>query len=309
MAKYVNNVVSENERFNTTNIVYQPSQRLRFYQEVRAALKNSDVVISMHLSLLVALLGTSVPIVQFIHGIELEHHPRLLTIFLLSKVEILFCSTHFVRKSVNNFMNGSVPVVQALYPSPLFCNDFEPYYNSQKVEILLVSRLTKSDRYKGVLDLIDVYTLANSEILPDLKIVGDGDDREFLESLVNENGLQDKIRFTGLLSNEELIDVFKSVAGFVLLSSKEGQGLVYVEALSYGLAVLALKNTVAEELIEHGKSGFLADKNDTEGIKDYLREMVNKKEMRVQARKRFEALRITEKFNQKLIQTLNRCAE
>jgi glycosyltransferase involved in cell wall biosynthesis len=309
VAEYVNKLVSENDEFSTTTIIYQPTQRLSFYREVRAALRNADVVVSMHLSLQIALLGTSVPSVQFIHGIELEHHPNQLTRFLLSKAEILFCSTNFVRDSVVQLMNGSVSVMQALYPSPLFCRDFEPNNNSQKNGILLVSRLTQSDRYKGVLDVIEIYASESSEDLPDLNIVGDGDDRDFLESRVNENSLQDKIRFTGLLSNEELKNAFKSAGGFVLLSTNEGQGLVYVEALSYGLPVLALKDTVAEELIEHGKSGFLADKNDRDCIKDYLREMVKKKEMRVQARKRFEALRITEKFNQKLIYTLNRCAE
>ena len=70
-----------------------------------------------------------------------------------------------------------------------------------------------------------------------LDIVGDGSQREELESLVKELGIDDRIKFYGFRDDT---DKFMSEASCLLFPSRsEGFGLVVAEALAVGLPVLA----------------------------------------------------------------------
>jgi glycosyltransferase involved in cell wall biosynthesis len=84
-------------------------------------------------------------------------------------------------------------------------------------------------------------------------IAGDGDYREHLEQLAN--GLP--IQFCGAVSDEKLARLYAISHAFVLPSTHEGQGLVFLEAMSAGLPIIGLKQTVLEELIQHGTHGLL----------------------------------------------------
>ncbi|MDH2908689.1 MAG: glycosyltransferase, partial [Candidatus Eremiobacteraeota bacterium] len=69
--------------------------------------------------------------------------------------------------------------------------------------------------------------------------VGEGPEREALETLVRERGLHDRVRFLGALPRESLPDYYASADAFLFPSLTETQGLVQVEALAAGLPVLA----------------------------------------------------------------------
>lgn len=309
VADYLISLIRENTEYSLTVITYDTTNKLEFFRKVRNALTQVDVVIAMHLSLQQALIRSNVPCIQFVHGIELYHHLRVTTKYLLSQADILFCSTNHVRNQLGNFTNKSQILHQSLYPSPLTSNQSEFELNKTGKGVLLVSRLSKSDRYKGIDEVLKIYHSESGESLPKLTIIGDGDDRPYLEEIVQKNAHSDKVTFTGLLSDEALRDEYKRAAGFILLSEREGQGLVFIEALSYGLPVIALKNTVAEELVTHGEDGFLADKHDSEKIKEYLVRVVRSEEMKKNAFRKFKSLRIAELFDEKVLKTVERCVD
>ncbi len=72
-----------------------------------------------------------------------------------------------------------------------------------------------------------------------LAFVGEGPEREALETLVRERELHDRVRFLGALPRESLPDYYASADAFLFPSLTETQGLVQVEALAAGLPVLA----------------------------------------------------------------------
>jgi L-malate glycosyltransferase len=75
-------------------------------------------------------------------------------------------------------------------------------------------------------------------------IVGDGPERIKLEALAIEQGVADNILFTGFLDNHnDVLAAMKSSKVFVLPSSREGFGLVAIEANAAGIPVV----TVNEE--------------------------------------------------------------
>ena len=73
-----------------------------------------------------------------------------------------------------------------------------------------------------------------------LVVVGDGPERRRLEALARELGVGDRVRFTGPVSEEELVAHYRAADLCVLPSlALEGFGLVVLEALACGTPVLA----------------------------------------------------------------------
>lgn len=125
---------------------------------------------------------------------------------------------------------------------------------------LIVGRLSAEERYKGHDELIAAWPDVRRRV-PDarLVIVGDGDDRARLESLAASAGLSGALRFAGRVSDEALAALYARAAFFVMPSTREGFGLVYLEAMQAGKPCIAVHGA-ADEIIEDGVQGFVVDR-------------------------------------------------
>ncbi|HET9393149.1 MAG TPA: glycosyltransferase [Candidatus Rubrimentiphilum sp.] len=110
--------------------------------------------------------------------------------------------------------------------------------------LLFVGRL---GREKNVEVLLDALTLTKTSAR--LVIAGDGPEREALETRANELNLGGRVRFLGEVGRDELPDLYASVDAFVFPSVTETQGLVLVEALAAGTAVIAADAPVVREVL------------------------------------------------------------
>jgi phosphatidylinositol alpha-1,6-mannosyltransferase len=96
--------------------------------------------------------------------------------------------------------------------------------------------------------------------------VGEGPLRRELEHLAEQLGLKDNVRFTGQLVREDLEKEYRASDVFVLPSSGEGFGIVYLEAWQHGLPVIAGNRGAATELISPYVNGLLVDPDSPEDI-------------------------------------------
>jgi 1,2-diacylglycerol 3-alpha-glucosyltransferase len=101
--------------------------------------------------------------------------------------------------------------------------------------VLCVSRLGKEKNLEVLLEAV----AAEGEPSLRLAIAGDGPDRERLEALASTLGIADRTRFLGAQPRERLPDLYASCDAFCMPSTTETQGLVLVEALAAGAAVIA----------------------------------------------------------------------
>jgi len=125
--------------------------------------------------------------------------------------------------------------------------------NPEMFTFLYVGRLVK---HKNVEGLIQQFNANFSDKNAVLKIVGDGEQMEYLFDKYNS----EKVLFFGKKFNNELLAEFKSASCFVCPSSFEPWGLVVNEALSAGLPVIATKEVGAcFDLIKGKKTGFIAN--------------------------------------------------
>lgn len=105
-------------------------------------------------------------------------------------------------------------------------------------DIIFAGRLLP---YKNVDKLIEAIPIV-AERFPGvtLAIIGDGPEKERLEYLAETLGLSDNVRFLGFVEENKLFSYMKSSKMLALPSSREGFGIVALEAQACGLPVLTV---------------------------------------------------------------------
>ncbi|MGZ7118328.1 MAG: glycosyltransferase, partial [Methanobacterium sp.] len=125
-------------------------------------------------------------------------------------------------------------------------------------------------------------------------IIGDGPERSKLEELAHELNLQDNIKFKGFLENDkDLISYMKSSKVFVLPSTREGFGIVVIEANACGLPVIVVNHEMnaARDLIENNINGFISEFSEIDLSKNIIKSIKEKNRMEkncVESSKRYE---------------------
>lgn len=146
----------------------------------------------------------------------------------------------------------------------VIANALDPYWPLPPLHVgtghlLAVARLDPSDAYKG----IDV-TLAALARLPDpprLVVVGEGADRARLQALART-----PVTFTGAVDDATLQALYADASAFVLPSTGEGFGLVYLEAMAHGLPVIGARAGGTPEVVVDGETGVLVAPGDVDAL-------------------------------------------
>lgn len=103
---------------------------------------------------------------------------------------------------------------------------------------------------------------------------------EKLNSLIQEFGIENRVKFHGRLEGKELVRMYASADLFVSPGSGEGFGRVLIEAMYYGLPVIGARRGASQELIDNGMNGFLFSPGDHEDLKDKICLLYENKELR-----------------------------
>ena len=96
-----------------------------------------------------------------------------------------------------------------------------------------------------------------------LIVAGDGPQRDFLERYAMSLGIAPFVTFIGYLQRRDLVDLYKQ-ALFVFASKTETQGLVLVEAMMAGAAVVAVGIMGPRDIITSGETGILVGEDENE---------------------------------------------
>jgi glycosyltransferase involved in cell wall biosynthesis len=119
-------------------------------------------------------------------------------------------------------------------------------------------------------------------------------DRPYANGLirgVRAAGLQDNVRFLSSINDGELIAWLKRSHVLAVPSSYEGFGIVYLEALGFGVPVLASRAGGGVEIVSDGETGYLVSPGDAEGLAARLAELAQDRQrlciMSLAARQRY----------------------
>lgn len=228
------------------------------------------------LSLVARLVRPGLPILLFVHGDEVwnapEHRPmRFYEPWMLRAVtRIASVSRYTAGRMASSF---HAPASKFL----LFPNAVDPIEAraTQKFgppTLLTVTRIGPGDREKNVDKALRAFARLDAE-LPELvyEIVGDGSLRDELEALARELGISNRVRFLGRVDDATLCEAYERADVFILPSSKEGFGIVYLEAWQRGLPVICSREGASSEIVSDGIDGFAVDPNDIDALAERLR--------------------------------------
>lgn len=141
--------------------------------------------------------------------------------------------------------------------------------------LLSVSRLDRTEFYKRI-DLILEVMPAVLKHAPDafLVVVGEGSNRARLQRLAEQLRIDDKVKFTGRVSERDLPLYYRACDMFVLPSLKEGFGIVFLEAMQYGKPCIGARAAAVPEVIVDGETGLLAAPGDPRSLELAIRALV-----------------------------------
>ena len=192
-------------------------------------------------------------------------------------------------------------------------NAESPGHAARAPSMLIVGRLDSGQRHKGHDHLIE----ALEQVIPQipgarLVVAGAGSDRERLEQKARDLGLASHVDFKGWVDNEQLHQLYRDSALFVMPSDGDGFGLVFLEAMARGLPCVGLKGSAAEEILDRGRAGILVDRDDLPDMAARLAALLsdaNERELLGKAgakryREHFTHERFAERFGKTILEAM-----
>ncbi|NMS89688.1 glycosyltransferase [Clostridioides difficile] len=160
--------------------------------------------------------------------------------------------------------------------------------NREKLDLLYIGRLHNKEKRLDIL-FNALKLLDNSWTL---KIIGSGEDEDYLKLLAMYLEIYDNIEWCGWLDKPwESVNL---ATALILTSDVEGFGLVLVEALGRGIPVISSDCEGPKDIIKEGENGWIFKRGDYNGLYDIL-QSIQKKQIELPAS--MKCIESVEKFN------------
>lgn len=215
--------------------------------------------------------GYHLPIVTTLHGTDITlvgKHPVYKTAveFSINESDVVTSVSESLKQDtlkafditnhidvVPNFIDN-----EQYLPEKCVCCRANFALPNEKV-ILHTSNLRKVKRIE---DVIKTFNIIQKQIPSKLIIAGEGPEWELADQLIQDFGLQDKVKSLGMVS--DLNDVLKASDLFLLPSEQESFGLAALEAMAANVPVVSSNAGGIPEVNIDGVTGFVCPVGDVE---------------------------------------------
>jgi phosphatidylinositol alpha-1,6-mannosyltransferase len=161
---------------------------------------------------------------------------------------------------------------------------------------LIVARMWAEERGKGHDQLLEAWPEVRRRLSDaELWVVGGGDDATRLQAKARELGVGDSVRFLGRVSDAELADLYQRASLFAMPSRQEGFGVVYAEAMWWGLPCIGTTADASGQVIAAGETGELVPYGDIAALGRTLVDLLSD-ELRLERMRAAGRLRAREQF-------------
>ena len=175
-------------------------------------------------------------------------------------------------------INPGINIAEELNKKTL--DKVENLLKNKTQRLITVSRYDKRKNHEKV-----IMALRNlKQIYPNIVYIsiGNGNEKENIEKLVDELDLKEQVMFFNDISNELKNSLIAKSNIFVMPSithkkSVEGFGIAYVEAAQYGIPSIGGVDGGASDAIDHQRTGLICDGNDLDAIYSSINSMLENK--------------------------------
>jgi glycosyltransferase involved in cell wall biosynthesis len=133
--------------------------------------------------------------------------------------------------------------------------------------IVTIGRLVARKQTTQLVAAIAASGIANAHLL----VVGGGPDEEPVRRAAAEHGIADRVHLLGRLADAEKYRTLAAADLFASTSQHEGFGLVFLEAMAFGLPVICYDHGGQTDYLSTGKTGFVLRLNDTDAFVGAIR--------------------------------------
>jgi colanic acid/amylovoran biosynthesis glycosyltransferase len=234
---------------------------------------------SCTVAMLAAMLA-GLPFSFTIHGPYLFFEPYRWRLDLkIQEARFVICISHYCRSQAMFFS----PMAQWDKLKIVHCG-VDPHrypvitHRPNSKQILYIGRLSAAKGVPILLQALAKVVVTHPDAT--LTIVGDGPDRQTLETLARELEITSYLKFVGYQSQDAVCNYLQNSDVFILPSFAEGLPVVLMEALATGVPVIATAIAAVSELVENGLNGYVVPPGAVEPLAQRLDELLRNPELR-----------------------------
>ncbi|MGK0454950.1 MAG: N-acetyl-alpha-D-glucosaminyl L-malate synthase BshA [Paraglaciecola sp.] len=218
--------------------------------------------------------GIDIGVVTTLHGTDITlvgSHPTYKTAveFSINNSDVVTAVSNNLKETTNQLFNihKNIEVVYNFI-------DVEKYNKAKEEECKRVALAKPNERIlthisnfrpvKRVEDVIKIFYEVQKEIPSKLLMIGEGPERKKAELLAKQLGIKNKVFFLGNSTEIDKILCYSDV--FLLPSQTESFGLAALEAMAAKTAVISTNTGGLPEVNINGKTGYLSNLGDVEGM-------------------------------------------
>ena len=193
--------------------------------------------------------------------------------------EIVLAISQYTRDRFER-LHGKLPHIEVCW---LGTEDEEatPMPSSDRPSVVLsLSRIERSEGYKGHAELIDAWPRIVSEI-PNAKLVlaGGGSGLTALREMASHSTVAEQIETPGFIPQDQLDALWCRATVFAMPSRGEGFGLVYAEAMRRGIPVIASCHDAGAEVNVDAETGYNVDLRDADALPHRLIDLLSDRQL------------------------------
>ncbi len=226
-----------------------------------------------------------IPYIISLHGLDIRlalKKNKKLAIKILASAQHVIVNSQATANNIHQLVGPEkISVITPYLHTSLNTTHVEKDPTDTTISLISVGRLTKRKGHDMVIQAINLLNNPNLHYT----IIGSGAEEQNLRNLIREWKLTNHVTIKTKISDEELQELYQNADIFIQTTRNigddvEGYGIVYLEAASYRLPIIASLNTSVEEIFDQS-SALLIDGTKPESIANAITQLINEPETRL----------------------------
>lgn len=269
------------------------SNKLAFITAAVNKALDAKVVVLSHINLLlvgwmIKAISPKTKVILIAHGIEVWDMINLRNKKMIRCCDLIVSVSQYTRNKVIELKGVSEEksvvlnnCLDPFLPLPLHSNDRNAFmkrygFDVDDKVIFTLTRINAKEKYKGYDKVLESLAILHKQGLKVRYIIAgkyDPHEKKVLDQQIQQLGLEGRVILTGFLPDEELPVHLANADVYVMPSKKEGFGIVFIEAMNYGVPVIAGNQDGSCDALLNGDLGILVNPDNADEISGAIKKV------------------------------------